>query len=90
MTLLEFWPDYGPGPLWTESGTPVDLASLGIDPALAHRIKTWNAAYEEDKAPLEGAGNTEWLSEGRRLIGDIRTALGQEYELVVTEDWWTE
>ena len=23
VTVLEFWPDYGPGPVWTEDGAAV-------------------------------------------------------------------
>jgi hypothetical protein len=88
--MLEFWPDYGPGPLWTEGGAPVDLGSLGMDRGLVQRVEAWNAAYKEDKMPLEGPGDAGWLGEGRRLLEDVRTALGQEYQVVVTEPWWVE
>jgi hypothetical protein len=27
--LLEFWPEYGDGPLWSEDGESVEPASLG-------------------------------------------------------------
>ncbi len=46
---MEFWPDYGPGPLWSEGGKSVDLTSLGVDPDLVERIEAWNAAYGEHK-----------------------------------------
>ena len=90
MIVLEFWPDYGPGPLWTVGGVPVDLGSLGMDRALVQRVEAWNAAYEEDKVPLAGPGDAEWIGEGRRLLGDVRTALRQEYQVIVTEPWWVE
>ena len=42
MMRLEFWPDYGPGPLWNDEGTPTDLGSLGISPELAERVRVWS------------------------------------------------
>ena len=90
MTVLEFWPDYGPGPLWTDDGQPVDLSSLGLSRDLVERVAAWNAAYEETKVPIEGTGDDGWLSEGKRLLGAIRDAVGSEYQVVVTEPWWGE
>lgn len=89
MTELEFWPDYGPGPLWDRGG-PVDLATLEIDGLLAERLAAWNAAYEEHKVPLDGEGDAAWLIEGAELLAEIRAALGNQYRVVVTEPWWGE
>ncbi len=49
MTLLEFWPDYGPGPLWTGSGEPADLHHIGLPEGLVEHLRTWNSRYAEDK-----------------------------------------
>jgi hypothetical protein len=38
--------------------------------------------------PIEGPGDEDWLSEGKRLLGEVRTALGDQHEVVVTEPWW--
>jgi hypothetical protein len=89
VIVPEFWPDYGPGPLWTD-GKPVDLTLLGMDRYLVERVAAWNAAYEETKVPIDGAGDDAWLTEGKRLLGAIRDALGSEYRVVVTEPWWRE
>ncbi|HEX5534869.1 MAG TPA: hypothetical protein VFX33_14105 [Actinomycetales bacterium] len=40
--------------------------------------------------PIEGPGDSAWLCEGRQLLREIRTALGNEYRVVVTEPWWGE
>src|SRR5688572_27675917 len=53
VTILEFWPDYGPGPVWTDDGKPVDLAQLGVDPDLVAEVAEWNGAYSEDKVPID-------------------------------------
>ena len=90
MTLLEFWPDYGPGPLWTEAGQPADLAALGIDSALAVEASAWNSEYGESKVPIEGPGDEAWLTKGRDLLFRLRSALGPDYQVVVTEPWWDE
>jgi hypothetical protein len=90
VTVLEFWPDYGSGPLWTDDGKPADLTSLGMGPHLVEQVTAWNAAYEESKVPIEGAGDAAWLREGSRLLHEIRAALGTKYQVVVTEPWWGE
>lgn len=90
VTVMEFWPDYGPGPLWTDDGKPVDLESLGVGRDLVEHLAAWNAQYSEDKVPLEGAGDEAWLREGKQLLGHVRDALGDQYEVVVTEPWWGE
>lgn len=86
MQVFEFWPDYGPGPLWA-GGTAVPLDRLGLPDGLAEQLRSWNARYEEDKIPVEGPGDGEWLNEGRRLLGALRSILGTA-TVVVTEPWW--
>jgi hypothetical protein len=90
VTVLEFWPDYGPGPLWTEDGKAADLAALPMERDLVERVTAWNAAYSEDKVPLDGPGDVAWLSQGVRLLGEVRAALHDHYQVVVTEPWWGE
>jgi hypothetical protein len=90
VSVLEFWPDYEAGPLWTDEGKPVDLAALSIDHGLVERTTAWNAAYSEDKVPIEGSGDEAWLNEGKRLLGEVRSALDDQYQVVVTEPWWGE
>jgi hypothetical protein len=90
MTLLEFWPDHGPGPLWTDDGKPVDLRSLDLSVDLVEQLEDWNSQYAEKKIPLEGLGDARWLNEGRNLLCRTRDALGPGYQLVVTEPWWGE
>lgn len=90
VTALEFWPDYGPGPVWTEDGKPVDLGQLGLDPDLVTEVAEWNGAYSEDKVPIDSPGDVAWLREGRRLLREVRSALAAEYRVVVTEPWWGE
>jgi hypothetical protein len=87
VTTFEFWPDYGPGPLWNE-GKAVDMLSLGLPQQLAQELKAWNDLYAEDKLPLEGSGDAQWLREGRSLLQRTRTALGPSAAVVVTEPWW--
>jgi hypothetical protein len=90
VTVLEFWPDYGPGPVWTEDGVAVDLGQLGVEPDLVAEVMAWNGAYSEEKVPVDSSGDAAWLGEGKRLLGEVRSALGAEYRVVVTEPWWGE
>ncbi|GAB3572119.1 hypothetical protein GCM10027405_38740 [Arthrobacter alkaliphilus] len=90
MTRLEFWPDYGSGPVWTENGEPVALGSLGISLELSERLRLWNSQYEEERIPLESPGDAEWLAEGVVLLRELRTDLGPDVDVVVTEPWWGE
>lgn len=90
MTVLEFWPDYGPGPLWTADGEAVDVASLGLSADLAQRLAAWHSNYAEDRVPIEGDGDPVWLAEGVALLRDVRAELGVDYAVVVTEPWWGE
>jgi ribosomal protein S16 len=90
VIVLEFWPDYGPGPLWTGDGKAADLAGLPIDGDLVERLTTWNAAYSEDKVPLDGPGDLGWLGQGKRLLDEVRAALHDQHRIVVREPWWGE
>lgn len=90
MRLLEFWPDYGPGPLWTEDGKPADLRSLALPSELVEELEFWNAQYAEEKIPVDGNGDSAWLGEGRSLLRRTRDALASDFEVVVTEPWWGE
>lgn len=76
MKRLEFWPDCGPGPLWSNEGKPVDLESLGISSELAERVRLWNSQYGENRIPLDGPGDTEWLAEAVGLLCNLRADLG--------------
>jgi len=90
MPQLDFWPDYGVGPLWSEDGKAVDLLALGLPGQLVERLKGWNGQYAEERLPLEGSGDAEWLSEGVALLRRTREALGSTFQIVVTEPWWGE
>ena len=89
MTVIEFWPDHGPGPLWL-GGRAVRPEDLDIPEPLASRLRTWNASYEEWKIPVEGSGDALWIEEGIRLLQATREALSPDVEVVVTEPWWGE
>jgi len=88
VTLLEFWPDYGPGPLWTADGKAADLGSLGLPSELVAELASWNDQYTEAKIPVEGTGDDSWLGEGRNLLRRTRVALGSDFDVVATEPWW--
>jgi hypothetical protein len=87
---LEFWPDYGPGPLWQRGGTPADPAALGLPADLVERLRAFNDAYEEERLPVEGGGDPDYLTTGVRLLADVRDALDGRFRVVVTEPWWGE
>ncbi len=87
---LEFWPDYGPGPLWMRGGTPADPAALGLPIDLAERLQAFNDAYGEERLPLEGGGDADYLATGVRLLAEVRDALAGRFRVVVTEPWWGE
>ena len=88
-TLVEFWPEYDGGPLWSEDGKTVEPTSLGLAPDLSGRLAAWNARYDDSKLPFE-QNDREWLDEGARLLTEVRVALGSDYELAVNEEWWGE
>jgi len=58
VDVLEFWPDYGSGPLWSH-GAVVSPGDVAVDPSLAERLIRWNAEYTEDKIPLDGPGDQD-------------------------------
>lgn len=58
MLRLEFWPDYGAGPLGGDDGKPADLGALGLPNDLVSRLADWNRRYEEDPLPADGAGDS--------------------------------
>ena len=85
MTLFEFWPDHGPGPLWDASGNPVALEELDLPQALAERLRSWNGMYREGRIPVDGPGDPAWLREGVELLRQTREAVGPDVQTVVTE-----
>ena len=92
--VLEWWPDYGPGPLALRSGRgggAVDLHTLGLSAETVGNLAKWNADYAEDKLPTEGgAGDPAWIAEGTSLLHEVRAQLRDRYDVVVTEPWWGE
>jgi hypothetical protein len=87
--LLEFWPEYNSGPLWTSAGGSVDLVALPLPAELRVRLQSWNARYDDSKL-LHDQNDEGWLEEGKRLLAETRRALGDAYSVVVTEPWWGE
>ncbi len=87
VPVLEFWPDYGRGPLWRD-GEPVDPAALGLPDSLTQELVAHNAAYREDRVPLDGPGEPEYLAVGAALLQEVRAALVGRYEVVTSEPWW--
>jgi hypothetical protein len=61
MTSFEFWPDYGEGPLWTNEGKSADLGALPLGDDLLCRLMDWNARYTEERIPVEGPGDAEFV-----------------------------
>ncbi len=86
---LEFWPDYNSEPLW-DKDQPVPLAEHRLPPDLTLRISDWLARYDESRLPIDGPGDQEWLYEGKGILRELREALSDRYEIVVTEPWWGE
>ena len=91
VDVLELWPDYGHGPLWSRRQNDyVEPTELPLPAALAARLTEWGQRYEEDRLPLDGTGDPAYLAEGERLLAEVRAALGSRYRVVVTEPWWGE
>lgn len=86
--VLEFWPEYNSGPLWS-GGASVDLDLLPMSPALRDRLRQWNARYDDSLLPFD-QNDVGWLTEGRILLSELRANLGESFEIVVTEPWWGE
>lgn len=87
--VLEFWPEYDGGPIWSPDGRSADLDLLPLSNDLRERLRAWNARYDDANLPFE-QNAVDWLAEGRSLLGEVRAALGEAYEVVVTEPWWRE
>lgn len=87
--VLEFFPEYNSGPLWSSTGASIELAALALPEDLVRRLGDWNASYDDSKLPFE-RNDSAWLEGGRRLLAEVRQALGPDYEVVVTEPWWRE
>ena len=88
---LEWWPDYGSGPLWKKSGRGgehVDASSLGLPADLVARLTAWNASYTADKLPLGGDGDSAWISQGIELLAKVRRNLSGRFEIIAAEPWW--
>lgn len=85
--ILEFWPEYGQGPLWSD-GKPAALMELGLPDSLVQRLRAWNALYQEHRLPIDGAGDPAYLAAGTALMQEVRVALEGRYEVVTTEPWW--
>jgi succinylarginine dihydrolase len=83
---VEFWPEYGSGPLWI-GGSTVEPAELG-SAELAERLIRWNDDYADDKLPLEGEGDPAWLAEGKELLDAVRVQLPDTHVVLVNEDWF--
>jgi hypothetical protein len=90
LPLLEYWPDYGAGPLWQKDGVVADLDALSLPGDLAERLHAFNTAYEEDRLPIDGDGDMTYLADGTRLLAEVRAALTGRFRVVVTEPWWGE
>lgn len=89
MRTLEFWPDYGNGPLW-DDGEAADPRDLPLPGELAARLIDWNSQYEESKIPVDGEGDPEWVRTGVVLLAQVRAHLEPDVRVVVTEPWWGE
>jgi len=89
VTVIEFWPEYGDGPLW-EDGRAVDLQAAGLPAALVGRLRSWNDEYGDERLPIDGPGDAAWIAEGRALLSTVREAVGPQVEVIVTEPWWGE
>jgi hypothetical protein len=53
VTPLEFWPDCGSGPLWTEEGQSVDPRSLGLAEELVEQLQEWNGWYRNELVEID-------------------------------------
>lgn len=87
MQEIEFWPEYGSGPLW-RCGRAIDPQTVGVESDLVRRLIAWNAEYADEKLPAGVPGDMEWIDRGRALLAEIRAAVEVEFVVVVTEPWW--
>lgn len=47
--VVEFWPEYNGGPLWSDDGNSIDLASLPLSDGLRSRLLAWQPARADAK-----------------------------------------
>jgi hypothetical protein len=91
---LEWWPDYGGGPLWKVSGRggqQADSGALDLPPDLAARLAAWNQRYAEDKLPITGNGDPEWLEQGVSGCSQKSVAARRaDSTSVISEPWGEE
>jgi hypothetical protein len=93
IETLEWWPDYGHGPLWKRSGRgcqQIGSGVLDLPIDLAARLAAWNQRYTEDKLPVAGKGDLQWLGQGVQLLAEVRHCLAGRFDVIVTEPWWDE
>lgn len=87
MAEVEFWPEYGSGPLWI-AGSSVEPTEL-VGAELAERLIAWNDQYDDEKLPADGSsGDSGWLAEGKELLRLVRERLDGNHVVQVTEPWW--
>ena len=84
---LEWWPD-DDGAVLRDGAKVVALGELDLPPDLIGRIEPWKARYEDDRLPIDGPGDPDWLREGGDLLRQVRFAVGERFEVFVTEPWW--
>jgi hypothetical protein len=61
---------------------------MGVPLDLAARLAAWNQRYAEDKLPVAGEGDPEWLEQGVRLLAGVRRCLAGRFDVDVSEPWW--
>jgi len=89
MKPLEFWPDYSDSLVWTANGTRVSLDDLPLPRDMVERAGRWLSEYDDTKLPWEPTRDDEWLSEGKRLLVDLRQELlNHDFDLQPNEDFW--
>jgi hypothetical protein len=48
----------------------------------------WNAGYGDERLPVEGPGDAEWLAEGKLLLQQVRATLRGRFSIATTEPWF--
>ena len=67
----------------------MDLAGLALSSDLIGRLVAWNSRYDDSKLAV-GNDDTAWINEGTSLLSEVRAALGDALQVIVTEPWWGE
>jgi len=88
MVAAPLWKAPGRGGQLVDSGA-LDLP-LDLPLDLAARLATWNQRYAEDKLPITGEGDPEWLEQGIGLLAEVRRCLVGSFDVAVSEPWWGE